>query len=71
MTQQLNEVQTRERLVLSVIAQIQRDLYDNDLNPLFDMLLEIDSKYLQGFLDEAHKVGKMTGQPYIVTKLEE
>ncbi len=53
MTPQQNEVQTRERLVLSVIAQIQKDLYDNELNPLFDMLLEIDSKYLQGFLTEA------------------
>ena len=53
MTPRQNEAQTRERLVLSVIAQIQRDLYDNELNPLFDMLLEIDSKYLQGFLTEA------------------
>ena len=53
MTQQQNEVQTRERLVLSVIAQIQRDLYDNEIEPLFDMLLEIDSRYLQGFLTEA------------------
>lgn len=59
MTQQLNEVQTRERLVLSVIAQIQRDLYDNELNPLFDMLLEIDSKYLQGFLVEAEHHERM------------
>ena len=59
MTQQLNEEQTRERLVLSVIAQIQRDLYDNELNPLFDMLLEIDSKYLQGFLTEAKRQEQM------------
>ena len=22
-------------------------------------------------LDEAHKIGKLTGQPYIITKLEE
>lgn len=59
MTPQQNEARTKERLVLSVIAQIQRDLYDNELNPLFDMLLEIDSKYLQGFLTEAEHHERM------------
>ena len=50
---QHNEARTKERLVLSVIAQIQRDLYDNELQPVFDMLLEVDARYLQGFLTEA------------------
>ena len=53
MTPQRNEARTKERLVLSVIAQIQKDLYDNELQPVFDMLLEIDNRYLQGFLTEA------------------
>tara|TARA_R110000787_G_scaffold215945_2_gene325140 strand:- start:325 stop:513 length:189 start_codon:yes stop_codon:yes gene_type:complete len=59
MTQQQNEVQTRERLVLSVIAQIESDLYDSEIRPLLDMLLEIDSKYLQGFLTEAKRQEQM------------
>lgn len=46
----------KERLILSVMAQIQRDLYDNELQPLFEMLQEIDTRYLKGFLAEAeHK----------------
>ena len=59
MTPQQNEARTKERLVLSVIAQIQRDLYDNELQPVFDMLLEIDDRYLQGFLTEAEHQEQM------------
>jgi len=59
MTPQQNEARTKERLVLSVIAQIQRDLYDNELQPVFDMLLEIDDRYLQGFLTEAEHQERM------------
>lgn len=53
MTPQQNEARTKERLVLSVIAQIQRDLYDHELQSVFDMLLEIDARDLQSFLSKA------------------
>jgi|SaaInlV_125m_DNA_1040241.scaffolds.fasta_scaffold251749_2 hypothetical protein len=59
MTPQQNEEPTKERLVIAVIAQIHRDLYDGEAEPLFEMLERVDPELLKGFLTEAEHHEKL------------
>jgi predicted RNA-binding protein len=59
MTQRQSEELSRERLIVATIAQIQRDIYDGELEALFEVLERVHPALLEGFLREAEHHEKM------------
>lgn len=49
----------REDLVFKVIGQIRIDIYEGAYEALFEMLEQIDPRYLIGFLEEAEHYEKL------------
>lgn len=54
MTQQpAEELTNKERIIVGAIKQIQRDLSDGEIEPLFELLERVPLDLLRGYIAEA------------------